>query len=341
MSKNIFFQVEIPTKIEELCFPDVTDGPMDDSKTSQSYSLVITKDTGERIYGYCRRVLPEGSTHCMPLVYCILSKHRAPRFYRKILQHIESRHGFPDKVRDLLLHEFYNKSFPSPGHTVKFDLSNVNACITYNDEINMAKQQTICDNSSVTNKENEERVSSDSDQLDLNSFVVVGVKGEYGTLNKARNNSLTNCNGNVRTGIYLKHSSVSSVICDETTNEICLKLHQDMRYEEKDLQKLCRTMNSTLLKKVFASLLLERKVILVSCVLSLLSSCIEALQSILYPFSWPHTLIPVLPHTLYEIVEAPTPLICGCLSISVVNDYSIENVSYLRYILQFKQLVYV
>lgn len=60
---------------------------------------------------------------------------------------------------------------------------------------------------------------------------------------------------------------------------------------------------------------------------SLLSSCIEALQSIVYPFSWPHTLVPVLPQTLWEIVEAPTPLICGVLSVAVKNEHKIENVS--------------
>lgn len=60
---------------------------------------------------------------------------------------------------------------------------------------------------------------------------------------------------------------------------------------------------------------------------SKLSSCIEALQSILYPFCWPHTLIPILPQSLWEIVEAPTPFVCGVLSVAVVNMYKIDNVS--------------
>lgn len=164
---------------------------MDDSNAAQTYSLVITKESGDRIYGYCRRVMPEGSTHCLPLVYCILSKHRAPRFYRKILEHIESRHGLPDKVRDLLLHEFYHKCFPTPGHLVKFDLSKVKACIDITEEKNWAKQQN-CDNSVNNNflKAEIERSSTDSDNLDLNSFVVVGRSGEYGTLNKMKINSL-------------------------------------------------------------------------------------------------------------------------------------------------------
>lgn len=42
-----------------------------------------------------------------------------------------------------------------------------------------------------------------------------------------------------------------------------------------------------------------------------LSSCIEALQSTLLPFSWQHTFIPVLPVYLLEMCEAPTPYIIG------------------------------
>jgi hypothetical protein len=46
---------------------------------------------------------------------------------------------------------------------------------------------------------------------------------------------------------------------------------------------------------------------------SRLSSCVEALQSILYPFSWQHTLIPVLPTCLLDICLSPTPYIVGIL----------------------------
>jgi hypothetical protein len=44
---------------------------------------------------------------------------------------------------------------------------------------------------------------------------------------------------------------------------------------------------------------------------SRLSSCVEALESILYPFSWQHTLIPVLPTSLLDICLSPTPYIVG------------------------------
>lgn len=51
------------------------------------------------------------------------------------------------------------------------------------------------------------------------------------------------------------------------SSELILALHQDSRYEENGLKELHSILSTTILQKVFASLLLERKVILVSCVL--------------------------------------------------------------------------
>lgn len=50
-------------------------------------------------------------------------------------------------------------------------------------------------------------------------------------------------------------------------NELILALHQDSRYEEAGLKDLHVTLSTNIIQKVFSSLLLERKVILVSCVL--------------------------------------------------------------------------
>lgn len=47
--------------------------------------------------------------------------------------------------------------------------------------------------------------------------------------------------------------------------------------------------------------------------LRLLSTCVEAVQSMLYPFVWQHTLVPVLPGTMSEIASAPTPYVMGLL----------------------------
>lgn len=167
---NLFFfcfQVEIPAKIEQLCFPDGIDGPMDRSDKAQCYSLVITDEHGKRTFGYCRRILPEGSENCLPLAYCILSKHRAPRFYKRILQELESRHGLPDKLRDALLSEFYYRQFPRPGETIKIDLTKIKASVD---------SELISVNSSGE--------SECEKKEELISCVIVNNTGEYGTLKK-------------------------------------------------------------------------------------------------------------------------------------------------------------
>ncbi|XP_019484809.1 PREDICTED: suppression of tumorigenicity 5 protein [Hipposideros armiger] len=50
---------------------------------------------------------------------------------------------------------------------------------------------------------------------------------------------------------------------------------------------------------------------------STLSSCSHAVVALLYPFSWQHTFIPVLPASMIDIVCCPTPFLVGLLSSSL------------------------
>eukprot|EP00079_Xenopus_tropicalis_P018654 XP_004920752.1 PREDICTED: suppression of tumorigenicity 5 protein-like [Xenopus tropicalis] len=50
---------------------------------------------------------------------------------------------------------------------------------------------------------------------------------------------------------------------------------------------------------------------------STLSSCSHAIVALLYPFSWQHTFIPVLPSSMIDIVCCPTPFLVGLLSSSL------------------------
>lgn len=170
----------MPAKIEQLCFPDGIDGPMDRSDKAQCYSLVITNEKGKRTFGYCRRIIPEGSENCLPLAYCILSKHRAPRFYKQILKELESRHGMPDKVRDALLSEFYSRQFPRPGECLKIDLSKINEHSENEVSTGNNNKRYSCSQSDSCDKRG---VCAGGD-LDLNSYVIVNNTGEYGTLKK-------------------------------------------------------------------------------------------------------------------------------------------------------------
>ena len=66
---------------------------------------------------------------------------------------------------------------------------------------------------------------------------------------------------------------------------------------------------------------------------SMLSQTIHALASLLYPFRWQHTYIPVLPESMLDVCCSPTPYIIGILSsqLSYVQTLPISEVSFATY----------
>ncbi|XP_036373845.1 DENN domain-containing protein 2A [Megalops cyprinoides] len=102
----------------------------------------------------------------------------------------------------------------------------------------------------------------------------------------------------------------------------------DSRLEHVDFECLFSSLNLRLLLRVFASLLLERRVIFTADKLSTLSQCCHAVVALLYPFTWQHTYIPVLPPSMIDIVCTPTPFIVGLLSSSLprLKELPIEEV---------------
>ncbi|KAI4889266.1 hypothetical protein NFI96_013531, partial [Prochilodus magdalenae] len=101
-------------------------------------------------------------------------------------------------------------------------------------------------------------------------------------------------------------------------NEVIeLRRPTDSRLEHVDFESLFSCLSVRQVVRVFASLLLERRVIFVADKLSTLSSCVHAVVALLYPFSWQHTFIPVLPTSMVDIVCCPTPFLVGILSSSL------------------------
>ncbi|XP_046688220.1 DENN domain-containing protein 2B-like, partial [Homalodisca vitripennis] len=92
-----------------------------------------------------------------------------------------------------------------------------------------------------------------------------------------------------------------------------LQRRQDPRQEETDIAKLLNLVRFSVFLQLFVTLLLERKVILLSYSISKLSSCIEGLCASLYPFHWQHTLVPIVPCTMLDLCQAPTPYVIGLL----------------------------
>ncbi|KAG7327114.1 hypothetical protein KOW79_008720 [Hemibagrus wyckioides] len=101
-------------------------------------------------------------------------------------------------------------------------------------------------------------------------------------------------------------------------NEVMeLRRPMDSRLEHVDFESLFSCLSVRQVVCVFASLLLERRVIFIADKLSVLSSCAHAVVALLYPFSWQHTFIPVLPSSMVDIVCCPTPFLVGILSSSL------------------------
>ncbi|KFW10739.1 DENN domain-containing protein 2C, partial [Eurypyga helias] len=112
-------------------------------------------------------------------------------------------------------------------------------------------------------------------------------------------------------------------------NEVMeLRRPLDSRLEHVDFECLFKCLSVSHMIQVFASLLLERRVIFVADNLSTLSKCGHAAVATLYPFTWQHTYIPVLPTSMIDIVCSPTPFLIGILSCSLpqLRDLPIEEV---------------
>ncbi|XP_058859484.1 DENN domain-containing protein 2C isoform X2 [Acipenser ruthenus] len=108
--------------------------------------------------------------------------------------------------------------------------------------------------------------------------------------------------------------------------ELCRPV--DSRLEHVDFECLLQCLGGSQLLQVFASLLLERRVIFVADKLSTLSRCAHAAIALLYPFTWQHTYIPVLPACMIDITCSPTPFLIGVLScvLPELRELPIEEV---------------
>ncbi|KAM6981792.1 LOW QUALITY PROTEIN: DENN domain-containing protein 2D-like [Tautogolabrus adspersus] len=104
---------------------------------------------------------------------------------------------------------------------------------------------------------------------------------------------------------------IKSFIPESGTEIISLTRPLDSWLEHVDFGKLfsCLTDEEVLL--VFASAVLERRIVFIADELGTLSQIIHAVAALLYPFTWQHTLISIVPEILIDVVMAPTPYLLG------------------------------
>ncbi|XP_022352118.1 DENN domain-containing protein 2D isoform X3 [Enhydra lutris kenyoni] len=108
-----------------------------------------------------------------------------------------------------------------------------------------------------------------------------------------------------------KTVTLKSFIPDSGTEFISLTRPLDSHLEHVDFSSLLKCLSVEQILQIFASAVLERRIIFLAEGLSTLSQCIHAAAALLYPFSWAHTYIPVVPERLLDTVCCPTPFMVG------------------------------
>ncbi|MDP2439154.1 MAG: DENN domain-containing protein, partial [archaeon] len=222
--------------IVQFCFPDVDIIRAESKMQSQTFSFVLTEVSGERRFGYCRRLLPKGSGKRLPQCFCITSFFPCFSVFSAILDEVELRWRGPSfKAVTFFVEAILQERFPEPGQALT-----VSVC-------SWDKPGQVDDHSFLR--------PSDSDSM-------------------------------------LDHVSLEPLLLALDTHNLLLLL---------------------------GSLLVERRVIFVSANLSQLSACVQAAVALLYPFSWQHVYIPVLPSTLLAYCCAPMPFVVGVLETSLLE----------------------
>ncbi|KAI3357467.1 hypothetical protein L3Q82_015507, partial [Scortum barcoo] len=104
---------------------------------------------------------------------------------------------------------------------------------------------------------------------------------------------------------------IKSFIPESGTEIICLTRPLDSWLEHVNFATLFDCLTDEEVLVVFASAVLERRIIFIADELGTLSQIIHAVAALLYPFTWQHTLISIVPEILIDVVMAPTPYLLG------------------------------
>ncbi|KAL4658636.1 DENN domain-containing protein 2D-like isoform X1 [Arapaima gigas] len=104
---------------------------------------------------------------------------------------------------------------------------------------------------------------------------------------------------------------IKSFIPDSGTETIVLTRPLDSWLEHVDFRILFHCLQHRQAVQVFAAAVLERRIVFVAEELSTLSQVIHGIVALLYPFSWQHTFISIVPEILIDVVMAPTPYLLG------------------------------
>lgn len=93
-----------------------------------------------------------------------------------------------------------------------------------------------------------------------------------------------------------------------------------------DIENLLKCLDIDSILEVFSAILLEKKMLFVSKHKALLTQVISCFMSFIFPFQWKHTLIPILPIKMIDILDAPFPYVIGVKQTGTeLDNYDIDS----------------
>ncbi|KAJ3586337.1 hypothetical protein NHX12_012737 [Muraenolepis orangiensis] len=104
---------------------------------------------------------------------------------------------------------------------------------------------------------------------------------------------------------------IKSFIPESGTEIITLTRPLDSWLEHVNFATLFGCLSNQEVLLVFAAAVLERRIVFIAEELGTLSQVNHAISALLYPFTWQHTFISIVPGILIDVVMAPTPYLLG------------------------------
>ncbi|CAL8340892.1 unnamed protein product [Lota lota] len=114
---------------------------------------------------------------------------------------------------------------------------------------------------------------------------------------------------------------IKSFIPESGTEIIMLTRPLESWLEHVDFQILFCFLSNQEILQVFASALMERRIVFISEELGTLSQVLHAVAALLTPFTWQHTFISTVPMVLMEVLMAPTPFLLGVTKTMLDNAF--------------------
>lgn len=90
------------------------------------------------------------------------------------------------------------------------------------------------------------------------------------------------------------------------------------------LPVLLRALSPANIASLLCAILIESKVVIIGKHPGRVATCVLALISSIAPFAWQGALMPLMPHSMIDFVEVPSPLVAGWISDSVDLPNTIE-----------------